>query len=679
MKWQSLAFLGLLVLLVGMVVFIYNTPEGFLAFDYGVDAANGLNKVVVPQYSAQPVVKLYDSVYLDSTNGNVLELFGKAWSGSNSNVDNTGVSLTHITLVGRGQSTSPATKYQSQMTHYDLSANLTVVVPTANIPPSVSKINNQAWLYPTANDLVQLGASNPNVPVYQILYIPWDQDTIVELFNIAANTTSIGTFYFRQNMDPVHILNNHSMTGLGNSAGGVPGASWNTYVTLPVYENKTKSVFQITDNVYFDPSNRYLLVTSNAGTAVTVYDGTQDSSGPIKKYTNSTSIAPGLTPTSIPAMDFESLWMSDADGGNVILYVTLSDSKTLVAVLTVDPANQNLLTVVNLVRFNPHSTTNGGIDGIPNVTGGGSGSGSGSGTSGSGTSGSGSSSDSTQSDFAKWWQDNSLNFGYYQQMMTLTGGLSTGWSSGGKLSEDYLLKTQIVPPVCPTCPNCPSATCGSGATGTCTNCGGQGGSGTVGANGGAINAPSTGLGIASGVQNVGQAAVNTGSNLGSNVISGGERVGKDVLTAAEIAGADVLLGTGLVATGVWNGAGEVVGGVKDAATAGFKEVKSDVTGIYQEGKSTVSSALSSKPTPVQNQNTNTNTNTNPNQNPTGYSVKSVSGSNSGYNPNPNNLGSNPYQYGVWVGPGFPNSSSNSNSNGSSSYMPVLNDFSRFGK
>ena len=41
-----------------------------------------------------------------------------------------------------------------------------------------------------------------------------------------------------------------------------------------------------------------------------------------------------------------------------------------------------------------------------------------------------------------------------------------------KKSEDYLLKTQIVPPVCPTCPSCPGNV-------ACTNCGGKGGSGTL--------------------------------------------------------------------------------------------------------------------------------------------------------------------------------------------------------
>lgn len=44
-------------------------------------------------------------------------------------------------------------------------------------------------------------------------------------------------------------------------------------------------------------------------------------------------------------------------------------------------------------------------------------------------------------------------------------------------SDDYILKTQIVPPVCPQCPNC------SGCAGVCTTCGGNGGSGTVDKNG----------------------------------------------------------------------------------------------------------------------------------------------------------------------------------------------------
>jgi hypothetical protein len=49
-------------------------------------------------------------------------------------------------------------------------------------------------------------------------------------------------------------------------------------------------------------------------------------------------------------------------------------------------------------------------------------------------------------------------------------------------SEDYLLKTQIVPPVCPTCPPCPACNKDSSKD-TCSSCGGQGGNGTLDENG----------------------------------------------------------------------------------------------------------------------------------------------------------------------------------------------------
>ena len=46
--------------------------------------------------------------------------------------------------------------------------------------------------------------------------------------------------------------------------------------------------------------------------------------------------------------------------------------------------------------------------------------------------------------------------------------------------NDYILKTQIVPPVCPAAPSCPSCTADCGS---CSNCGGNGGSGTLTKNG----------------------------------------------------------------------------------------------------------------------------------------------------------------------------------------------------
>lgn len=67
----------------------------------------------------------------------------------------------------------------------------------------------------------------------------------------------------------------------------------------------------------------------------------------------------------------------------------------------------------------------------------------------------------------------------YQMLMYLQGS-PDGNLYNTPITNDYILKTQIVPPVCPTCPLCPSN------SGVCTNCGGKGGSGTQngGSNGG---------------------------------------------------------------------------------------------------------------------------------------------------------------------------------------------------
>ena len=63
------------------------------------------------------------------------------------------------------------------------------------------------------------------------------------------------------------------------------------------------------------------------------------------------------------------------------------------------------------------------------------------------------------------------------------------WNTSGSMpvhfSEDYMLKTQVVPPVCPACPSCPSG-------GNCNNCGGNGGNGTQDSNGNSMVNSKTG-------------------------------------------------------------------------------------------------------------------------------------------------------------------------------------------
>ena len=216
---------------------------------------------------------------------------------------------------------------------------------------------------------------------------------------------------------------------------------------------------------------------------------------------------------------------------------------------------------------------------------------------------------------------------------------------GSDMSSDYILKTQVVPPVCPTCPRCPH---GGGA---CTNCGGQGGSGTVGQAGstlvgggitGSVNNAvnttgnligSVGTGITNTATNavvggtlLGAGAINTAGGLGGKVLDSGTGLARDTLGLAK----DAVSGTAGLARDAVSG---TVGLAKDtvSGTVGLaKDVVSGTTGLLSNQQGSYSQGSQGS----QNQQTNINS----------YS----------YN------GTLP-------------------SRGSTNFMPVTADFSRFGR
>ena len=99
---------------------------------------------------------------------------------------------------------------------------------------------------------------------------------------------------------------------------------------------------------------------------------------------------------------------------------------------------------------------------------------------------------------------------------------------GSGNSSDYLLKTQIVPPVCPACPACPGG-------GSCNNCGGQGGSGTLSSTGSSFaDIKSSGSLIGGTTSAIGATAVGAGNVLNTTVDAAGNVVGKTVDAAGNI-------------------------------------------------------------------------------------------------------------------------------------------------
>ena len=160
---------------------------------------------------------------------------------------------------------------------------------------------------------------------------------------------------------------------------------------------------------------------------------------------------------------------------------------------------------------------------------------------------------------------------------------------GSKSSRDYILKSQVIPPVCPVCPACP--------IGACTNCGGNGGSGTIGSDGksvvpkpGDIGSNVTGLAkdTVSGATGLIRDTASQGAGLTKDAISGGIGLTKDVVSGGVGLTKDVVnSGVGLAKDAVSGG----VGLTKDIVSGGVGLTKDIVSGGVGLAKDTVNSGV----------------------------------------------------------------------------------------
>lgn len=158
----------------------------------------------------------------------------------------------------------------------------------------------------------------------------------------------------------------------------------------------------------------------------------------------------------------------------------------------------------------------------------------------------------------------------------------------GSSDSNYLLKTEVVPPVCPTCPSCPNS-------GVCTDCGGNGGSGTkTGSGGSGDSASSLARDAGTGATNLVRDGADGATNIARDTASGTLQVGKDVVSGTKDTVGDIASGTkdtiGQVASGtgefVKDGVSGVYGAAKDVTqgTVGLgREIVQGVGGIFGAG------------------------------------------------------------------------------------------------
>ena len=140
--------------------------------------------------------------------------------------------------------------------------------------------------------------------------------------------------------------------------------------------------------------------------------------------------------------------------------------------------------------------------------------------------------------------------------------------------NDYMRKTQIVPPVCPACPSCPT----SGGAGTCVNCGGGGGVGGGGIIGSAVG--TTG--------NVANNAINTAGGLVHEVGATAAGLAGYTLGSATGLARDTVSGTVGLAKDTASG---TAGLARDAASGTYGAAKDVVSGTVGLGKDVVSGTV----------------------------------------------------------------------------------------
>ncbi len=499
-------FLILLIVLVVSVIFgkLLNL-EGFVSF---AQSKNSSETIKIPQYSSRTLVyKLYDNIFIDNRNANLIEVDSTTYGNSTSgNTDLTGTSITNVYVTSRDADTK---SYASVVTNG--------VVTAVNTDKSLLTTKSRAY------NSFSYQTQSINTDKYSVLYIPWDTNTYIHVIDNTTNT-NIGTFLFGSGSVMDQILYTNSTISIPNSVADTD-PDINRLVKDTVYE-PNRYLYKLSANVKYDISNANLVI-QQSDSSRTIYDRSNRpytiSSGNVSEAAKSVIAA-----NTVTNVGYNSWVVFDSVGQKMVLYCS-SGTNTNIAIVNYNSTTKQYY-LANVSRFDSSNLVNGNANYVIPI-----GTGSCSGSTASTTASSsasttgnipslpGQGTDSYMSEYFKWywfWKNSSG---------------SSLKNPNDEFSEDYILKTQIVPPVCPSCPSCPS--CSTGTTGgVCANCGGNGGSGTLTTNGNTVVADTIRD------KNIVRSAVGGAVNLGKDAVGGAVDLTKDTVGGAVDLGKDAVGG-----------------------------------------------------------------------------------------------------------------------------------------
>ena len=279
--------------------------EPFVDF-YRDNNQYGGNMVYIPQYSGsivnQKVMSLYDNVYFDITNANLVEVQSKDSSAN----DTSGGSIEKIFVKSRTGTNINI----SPLTGIFNSSNM--INRTSDSLTSTVSSDYSQFLY---NTFSTIGND------YNILYYSWDTNTFLVIMDSNNNIISIFLFNNSQLLSKVNSNNLSSVkTNVINKPVNTNASSTNGTVT--------GSVYKITPYVSYDYTQGNIIVDGQKYNRV---DGI---------ITNSTSFQ--------EAYNYNAWSISDNNGGLVL--VLSYKNATIITILALD--NDNALSIVSTSRFN---------------------------------------------------------------------------------------------------------------------------------------------------------------------------------------------------------------------------------------------------------------------------------------------------------------------------------------
>jgi len=584
MKFSSLTiFLILLILLVSTVLICrcyQSYSEGMAAYNYDVDT--GSSHKIVNYSNKNELNKIYDTIYFDNTNGSLVEL-----DVSSSYVSTPGtpavpaVAATDTTaavpavpaVAGTNNATTNSneikklhilTRGGTSTSTYNIEDANTVISPA----PATSMENSMvSSIYNT------IGTNSGNS--YNVLVLPWHTNTYLHVMETspgsAATTDPVSSGGKPKNMvtaaltyatSHMEYLYNHYVADPANSSDTDNAtakqrdertfniensyvdndANNNKMVQEPMY-NTTRKVFQLSEHVKYDISNASLLVSSGEGSSKQIKIWKRGGNTETLSNPNSTGENTHGNDDSVANTSFVPRIIHDMCGQNMILYIE-NAKKTLVAL--VNKNSDGDMSLRNVKRF-----TEQGVDTAEPDAGG-----------------------DPETDSEETDRNRRTRQDYYDSIFN-----GTGDGVDSNALDRYMLKTQIVPPVCPACPSC------NYSVGTCNSCGGKGGSGTQDASGksvvkeekeekeekktpvkdavGAVGDVATGT--VGAVGDVATGTVGAVGNVATGTVDAAGNVATGAVGAASNVATGVLGAVGDVATGAIDAVGNVVGSTVNAA------------------------------------------------------------------------------------------------------------------